>query len=228
MKISIGKYKFNQYHVTALLRAYDRLSKQMRLSICDVIQTIKEGKMNKYEKNIDEYKYLMTSQKFMPNSPTLYNAGARLGQLSACFVLGIEDDLGGIMETAKNTAMIFQSGGGVGINYSSLREGGGQISSTSGKASGPVSFMEIINTITDVVKQGGKRRGANMGILNIDHPDIENFINNKTEAGKLENFNVSVLVDDKFWDALENNKPYHLKSPKDGRKIREIKTTEFI
>ena len=221
IEIKIGKYYLNQFHIEAMLRAYSRLADNMVVNAGKLIEFIKEGKLDKYEKKIDMYKELMTTQQFMPNSPTLYNAGAKLGQLSACFVLGIEDNLKNIMKTVSNTAIIFQSGGGVGINYSNLREEDSMVSSTSGKASGPVSFMEIIDTTTDVVKQGGKRRGANMGILNSNHPDIEKFIENKNEKGKLENFNVSVLIDDKFWEGLETGK-YDLKSPVNDESVKTV------
>ena len=151
-------------------------------------------KFDVYADRISEYYELMTSQDFLPNSPTMMNAGGRLGQLSACFVLGMPDDMQGIMKSTSDAALIFKSGGGVGINYSDLRDEGEIVASTSGVASGPVSFMNIINTVTEVVKQGGKRRGANMGIMEVWHPDIEKFITNKTEPGILENFNVSVGV----------------------------------
>jgi ribonucleoside-diphosphate reductase alpha chain len=136
----------------------------------------------------------MVSRDFLPNTPTLMNAGARLGQLSACFVLDMSDDMFKIMKSSTDAAMIFKSGGGVGINYSDLRPEGDIVASTSGVASGPTSFMRIIDTITDVVKQGGKRRGANMGILEAWHPDIEKFITAKTKPGVFENFNVSVGI----------------------------------
>lgn len=189
----IGKYKLNRYHVKALIKLYDELNDGHMIETFDVIiHLIRNNVFDHYETNIEEYMELMISQKFLPNSPTLMNAGTRLGQLSACFVLDIKDDIGDIMDTTKDAAMIFKSGGGVGINYSKLRKEGAVVLSTSGVASGPVSFMEIINSVTNVIKQGGKRRGANMGILDADHPDILKFITNKKTAGVLENFNVSV------------------------------------
>ena len=172
----------------------------------------------------------MTSQTFLPNSPTMMNAGGRLGQLSACFVLGMPDDMAGIMKSTSDAALIFKSGGGVGINYSELREEGDIVASTSGVASGPVTFMNIINTVTEVVKQGGKRRGANMGIMDVWHPDIEKFITNKTEPGILENFNVSVGIWDDFWDALVNSNDgqYTLRSTRDKSAVREINAHHLI
>ena len=162
----------------------------------------------------------MVSKDFLPNTPTLMNAGARLGQLSACFVLDMPDDMEKIMKTSSDAAMIFKSGGGVGINYSDLRPEGDIVASTSGVASGPASFMRIIDTITDVVKQGGKRRGANMGILEVWHPDIEKFITAKTKPGVFENFNVSVGLWEDFWKTLlntNNNNKYTLKNPRTMR-----------
>ena len=183
-----------------------------------------------YADRISEYFTLMTEQDFLPNSPTMMNAGARLGQLSACFVLGMPDDMGDIMKSTSDAALIFKSGGGVGINYSDLRHEGDIVASTSGVASGPVSFMNIINTVTEVVKQGGKRRGANMGILEAWHPDIEKFITNKTQAGILENFNVSVGVWEDFWSALVDSADgkYTLRSPRDRTPVKEINAHQLI
>tara|TARA_B100000530_G_scaffold246828_1_gene161810 strand:- start:6 stop:1853 length:1848 start_codon:yes stop_codon:yes gene_type:complete len=160
----------------------------------------------------------------------MMNAGGRLGQLSACFVLGMPDDMAQIMKTTSDAALIFKSGGGVGINYSELREEGDIVASTSGVASGPVSFMNIINTVTDVIKQGGKRRGANMGIMDVSHPDIEKFITNKTEPGVLENFNVSVGIWGDFWSALVDSEDgaYTLRSTRDDSPVREVNAHHLI
>jgi len=187
----------------------------MKVSFKDLLTKLASKKFDAYADRISEYYGLMTSQDFLPNSPTMMNAGGRLGQLSACFVLGMPDDMGGIMKSTSDAALIFKSGGGVGINYSDLRDEGEIVASTSGVASGPVSFMNIINTVTEVVKQGGKRRGANMGIMEVWHPDIEKFVTNKTEPGVFENFNVSVGVWKDFWDTLVNSGDgkYTLRSP---------------
>jgi ribonucleoside-diphosphate reductase alpha chain len=172
----------------------------------------------------------MVSKDFLPNTPTLMNAGAKLGQLSACFVLDMKDDMSGIMKSSTDAAMIFKSGGGVGINYSNLRPEGDIVASTSGVASGPISFMRIIDTITDVVKQGGKRRGANMGIMESWHPDIEKFVTAKTKPGVFENFNVSVGIWSDFWQSIinENNHKYNLKNPTTQEPIKQIDSHQLL
>jgi ribonucleoside-diphosphate reductase alpha chain len=232
MKLKIGDYYLNKYHFEAMIRHYVYLAKggHMKVSFKELLRIIAEGSMSTFSERIMEYYNLMVSRDFLPNTPTLMNAGAKLGQLSACFVLDMPDDMSKIMKSSTDAAMIFKSGGGVGINYSNLRPEGDIVASTSGVASGPTSFMRIIDTITDVVKQGGKRRGANMGILEAWHPDIEKFVSAKTKPGVFENFNVSVGIWDDFWQSVvsEDNHKYTLKNPRTHEPIKQIDSHQLL
>ncbi len=178
---------------------------------------IKEGEIE------ETFYNMMQSLEFMPNSPTIMNAGTSLGQLSACFVIPVEDSISGIFEALKHMARIHQTGGGTGFSFSYLRPKGDLVLSTKGAASGPVSFMKIFDTATGVIVQGGRRRGANMGILRCDHPDIVEFAEAKMEEGSFSNFNLSIGVTDSFMRAVKAGSDFDLVNPRTRKKVRRVK-----
>ena len=198
------------------------LFKRVAKAIAEIDKTFND----KPETSEKTFYQMMAKLEFLPNTPTLFNAGTDIGQLSACFVLPVHDSLDGIFTTVKNMALIEQTGGGVGFNFSALRPKGDLVRSTKGVASGPVSFMRIFDISTEVIKAGGKRRGAMMGILRVDHPDVLEFIVAKQNPMMLSNFNVSVAVTDEFMAAVASDESYWLVNPRNGETVKQLKARE--
>ncbi|KKU13153.1 MAG: ribonucleotide-diphosphate reductase subunit alpha [Parcubacteria group bacterium GW2011_GWC2_45_7] len=223
-EFSIGSFVLNKYHLEALKRTYDRFNRNsnIKVSWTAFLELLKNGSFNVHEKALEEFYQIMINKQFMPNTPAIANFGSVLGLGSACFVLGIDDNLESIMDTLKYTALIHQAGGGTGYNFSKLRPEGDVVKSTCGAASGPLSFMNLYDSMTDVIKQGGMRRGANMGIMNSNHPDIEKFITAKEGNKALRNFNISVLIMDDFWKYYEKDEPYPLVNPRNNKTVRTV------
>ena len=176
----------------------------------------------------DRFHRMIAALDFLPNSPTLMNAGTSLGQLSACFVLPIEDNMESIFGTLRDAALIQRTGGGTGFAFSRLRPAGDPVASTGGSSSGPVSFMRIYDCATENIKMGGRRRGANMGVLRVDHPDIEEFVNAKRDGVSFQNFNISVGVTDEFMSAVQSGSDVSLRHPSDGRVLRTVSARQLF
>jgi ribonucleoside-diphosphate reductase alpha chain len=176
----------------------------------------------------EEFFDAMMRLEFLPNSPTLMNAGTRIQQLSACFVIPVEDSIESIYDAIKFAAIVQQTGGGTGLSFSRLRPEGDEVGSTGGIASGPVSFMRVFDAATESIKQGGRRRGANMGVLRVDHPDIEMFIHAKEDLTSFSNFNLSVAMTDEFLDRAAKGESYDLMNPRTGKAVRSVSATYIL
>lgn len=209
----------------AIVETPSRLFRRVAKAAATADSRYQKGSTTKTE---ESFYSMLSNLEFLPNSPTLMNAGTTLGQLAACFVIPVGDSLREIFGAVEKMALIHQSGGGTGFNFSNLRPRGDVVKSTKGVASGPVSFMTVFDKATEVIKQGGKRRGANMAILNVDHPDVAEFITAKTKEGVLSNFNISIAATDAFMDAAEKNKEYSILNPRTKKEIKKANAKEIF
>ncbi len=220
----LNGWPINKYHFERMQNLYRELlhKGKVKKKFSDILEMLKLGEFKKAAYVAQRAYDLMVNRDFMPNTPTLVNAGRRLGMLSACFTLDVEDDMESIMKLAHDCALVHKSGGGTGMNFSKIRPHGDIVASTTGVASGPISFMKMVDAVSDVIKQGGVRRAANMGILEVWHPDIEEFITSKQKEGVLENFNISVGITADFWDYLDSGEDYPLVNPRTGKVYSKV------
>ncbi len=226
-KILLEKRYLRKDEKGRIIETPDQMFRRVAKAIAKVDE--RYGKTKEEVKESERKFYsMMKNLEFLPNSPTLMNAGTDINQLSACFVLPVEDSMESIFDAVKNMAIIQKSGGGTGMDFSKIRPKGDVVRSTGGVASGPVSFMRVFDIATEVTKQGGRRRGANMGVLRYDHPDIREFITAKSEKEILENFNLSVAVEDRFMEMVKNSEDYWLINPRNGSKVEKVNAREIF
>ena len=239
-KVGSQKVKISENALKVLEKRYLRKDKEGRIietpegmfrrvahNIASADSFYKRGPQE-VKKTEEAFYQLLASLDFLPNSPTLMNADTELQQLAACFVLSVDDSIESIYEAIKHTAVIHKSGGGTGFSFSRIRPKGSPVGTTSGVASGPISFMKVFDASTEAIKQGGRRRGANMGILNVNHPDILEFVVSKREEGNLRNFNISVAVTDDFMEAAQRGEDYDLVDPRTKKKVGRLKAAEVL
>jgi len=215
--------KITDNAITVLQKRYFKEGEDWDKLVRRVVNAITENSQLR-----EAYYNAIFNLELLPNTPTLVNAGTSMQQLSACYVLPVEDNIPSIFDAVKNAAIIHKSGGGTGFSFSKLRESGDSVKTTNGVSSGPVSFMRVFNEATGAIKQGGVRRGANMGILNIDHPDIEEFIKCKADTTQLTNFNISVGITDKFMEAEKYDEEFDLISPRTGERVGTAKARYLL
>ncbi len=229
-KYALNGWEINKWHFERMVALYKELTaeRKMKVGFDVILDMLERGEFKAAEEIAKKAYNFMTRRDFLPNTPTLVNAGRRLGMLSACFTLDVEDNMESIMKLARDCAIIHKSGGGTGVNFSKIRPEGDIVASTTGVASGPVSFMKLIDAVSNVIKQGGVRRAANMGILEIWHPDIHTFINAKLQENTLENFNISVGVGSDFWDCYMNDSEYPLKHPATGEIVKNVNARKLF
>lgn len=224
VKVLEGRYLLRN-NEGGIVETPDELFRRVAGNVSEAESILGSGEKRLFE---EKFYHAMRNLRFLPNSPTLMNAGKNLQQLAACFVLPVDDSLEKIFDAVKEAALIHKSGGGTGFSFSRLRPKNDPVKSTHGISSGPISFMEVFNSATEAIKQGGTRRGANMGILRVDHPDILDFIHLKETPGRMSNFNLSVAVTDAYMNAAKEGKDYKLINPKTGKSAGSLNAGKVL